>query len=73
MLATHVHCGKPMRLATADEMPFPPGADPSTTGQQLPRSVMTYRCACGFSFDRPPLAAPWVQAAAAFPSRPAAE
>ena len=31
MLATHVHCGKTMRVVTADETPLVPGADPSTT------------------------------------------
>ena len=53
MLATHVHCGKPMRLVTAEEIPVWAGTDPSTTAQAPSRSVKTYQCVCGFSFDRP--------------------
>lgn len=47
MLATHIHCGQAMQLAAADETPsarLPHGKNDSR--------VLTYRCACGFSFDQ---------------------
>lgn len=55
MLATHVHCGEVMRLVAAE----PPAAEPPAAGQSAagPPSgrndggLLTYRCACGFSFD----------------------
>ena len=60
MLATHVHCGEVMRLVAAE----PPAAEPPAAGQSTaghsparPPSgrndggLLTYRCACGFSFD----------------------
>jgi hypothetical protein len=47
MLATHIHCGEEMQLVAAG--PVPAGtADGKNDG-----GVLTYRCACGFSFDRP--------------------
>ena len=47
MLATHIHCGEPMQLVTAD----------GTSPLELPDGkndggLLTYRCACGFSFDQ---------------------
>ena len=55
MLATHVHCGEGMRLVAAE----PPAAGQSTAGQppagppsgRNDGGLLTYRCACGFSFD----------------------
>ena len=50
MLATHVHCGEVMRLVAAE----PPAAGQSTAGPPSGRNdggLLTYRCACGFSFD----------------------
>jgi hypothetical protein len=47
MLASHIHCGEAMQLVAA--------------GRTLPEDVpeekndgglLTYRCACGFSFDQ---------------------
>ncbi|MFD5276409.1 hypothetical protein ACFWIX_02480 [Pseudarthrobacter sp. NPDC058362] len=43
MMATHIHCGEPMQLLA--EHP-PERADEKNDGGPL-----TYRCACGFSFD----------------------
>ena len=65
MLATHVHCGEVMRLVAAEPPAAePPAAGQSTAGQSTagqppagPPSgrndggLLTYRCACGFSFD----------------------
>ncbi|WP_258803163.1 hypothetical protein [Pseudarthrobacter sp. NS4] len=47
MLATHIHCGEVMQLVAA-------GQPVSTEGQQGMNDggVLTYRCACGFSFDK---------------------
>ncbi|CAN7236279.1 hypothetical protein LJR013_000906 [Pseudarthrobacter oxydans] len=42
MLATHVHCGEPMQLVAA------PGEGPAAKNDG---GLLTYRCACGFSFD----------------------
>lgn len=47
MLATHIHCGEPMQPVPADQAPpvgLPDGKNDA--------SVLTYRCACGFSFDQ---------------------
>lgn len=49
MLATHIHCGQPMTLVTANPAPAVGGpVDKDDDGQ------LTYRCACGFSFDKLP-------------------
>jgi hypothetical protein len=47
MLATHIHCGEAMQLVAADR----------TSSIELPDGkndggLLTYRCACGFSFDQ---------------------
>ena len=42
MLATHIHCGEPMQLVAA------PGEGPAAKNDG---GLLTYRCACGFSFD----------------------
>ena len=50
MLATHVHCGEVMRLVAAE----PPATGQSAAGPPSGRNdggLLTYRCACGFSFD----------------------
>jgi len=46
MLATHIHCGEPMRLVSAGQVP-PAGA----RQENHDGGPLTYRCACGFSFD----------------------
>ena len=46
MLATHIHCGEPMRLVSARQAP-PAGA----RQENHDGGPLTYRCACGFSFD----------------------
>lgn len=46
MLATHVHCGEPMRLVSAAQVPPAEAREGNHDGGPL-----TYRCACGFSFD----------------------
>lgn len=43
MLASHIHCCQPMQLVTGD--PAPPG-------ERNDGDLLTYRCACGFSFDQ---------------------
>lgn len=47
MLATHMHCGEPMQLA-------PPSSGPPEERPQEANDagLLTYRCACGFSFDQ---------------------
>jgi hypothetical protein len=47
MLNSHVHCGEQMQLIIVH--PAPPG---DQTTAQNDRSLHTYRCACGFSFDQ---------------------
>ena len=55
MLATHVHCGEVMRLVAAE--PPAAGQSPAESSAARPPSgrndggLLTYRCACGFSFD----------------------
>ena len=44
MLTSHIHCGQEMQLVSTD--PALPG-EPTKNGV----SLLTYRCACGFSFD----------------------
>lgn len=48
MLATHIHCGEPMQVLAADQTPplieSPEGKNDG--------GLLTYRCACGFSFDQ---------------------
>ncbi|WP_156507393.1 hypothetical protein [Arthrobacter sp. OY3WO11] len=46
MLATHVHCGEPMRLVSAGQVPPAEVREENHDG-----GLLTYRCACGFSFD----------------------
>lgn len=46
MLATHVHCGEPMRLVGAGQVPPVEAGEGNYDG-----GLLTYRCACGFSFD----------------------
>jgi len=48
MLATHIHCGQAMTLLNADPALSIEGSVDEDDGGQL-----TYRCACGFSFDQP--------------------
>lgn len=47
MLATHIHCGEAMQ-------PMPP-AEAAAAGpeenKESAAGTLTYRCACGFSFD----------------------
>ncbi|MGY2744445.1 hypothetical protein ACVWZ8_001562 [Arthrobacter sp. UYCu723] len=47
MLATHTHCGEVMQLVA-------PGQTPSVglPEEKNDGGLLTYRCACGFSFDR---------------------
>lgn len=47
MLASHMHCGEPMQLVAADPVPSSDGSTELVDG-----GPATYRCACGFSFDR---------------------
>jgi hypothetical protein len=46
MLATHMHCGEAMELVAAKTSPvgLPDGKNEDC--------ILTYRCACGFSFDQ---------------------
>lgn len=44
MLASHIHCGEPMQLVRMD--PALPNEGRNDGGP------LTYRCACGFSFDQ---------------------
>lgn len=48
MLTSHIHCREEMQLIIAH--PAPPG---DRTMAKNDRSPLTYRCACGFSFDQP--------------------
>ena len=43
MLASHIHCGQPMQLVSVNPTPLEEGND---------GGLLTYRCACGFSFDQ---------------------
>lgn len=46
MLATHIHCGEAMQIVSP--------ADAAAAGAEESRDdagPVTYRCACGFSFD----------------------
>lgn len=47
MLTSHVHCGQDMELIIVH--PVLPG---DRTTAKNDRSLHTYRCACGFSFDQ---------------------
>lgn len=47
MLASHIHCGEDMELIIVH--PALPG---DRTTAKNDRSLLTYRCACGFSFDQ---------------------
>lgn len=48
MLTTHIHCGEAMQLVAAD------GTSPvaGLPDGKIDGALLTYRCACGFSFDR---------------------
>ena len=48
MLTSHIHCGEEMQLIITH--PALPGEQ---TTAKNDRSLLTYRCACGFSFDQP--------------------
>lgn len=50
MLTSHIHCGEEMRLVIVN--PALPCTE--TTARNECGSVLTYRCACGFSFDQGP-------------------
>ncbi|XTR52315.1 hypothetical protein ACOM2C_01970 [Pseudarthrobacter sp. So.54] len=43
MLTSHIHCGQPMQLVTVN--PAPPE-------ERNDGDLLTYSCACGFSFDQ---------------------
>lgn len=47
MLATHIHCGEAMQLVAAVETSPAGLPDRKNDG-----GLLTYRCACGFSFDQ---------------------
>ncbi len=47
MLASHMHCGEPMQLLRMD----PARPDEGYAGRN-DGGPLTYRCACGFSFDQ---------------------
>ena len=52
MLVSHMHCGEPMHLIQASELPLwaaPETATVSITGQAT--ETLTYRCACGFTLE----------------------
>lgn len=46
MMATHVHCGEVMQLLSAEQAESAGFRDENDGG------LLTYRCACGFSFDQ---------------------
>lgn len=50
MLATHVHCGEVMRLVAAEPAVEESSAARRPSGRN-DGGLLTYRCACGFSFD----------------------
>lgn len=47
MMATHVHCGEVMQLVSAGQPEAAGFRDGKNDG-----GLLTYRCACGFSFDQ---------------------
>jgi hypothetical protein len=47
MLTTHIHCGEHMQLVIAN--PAQPNRGSAGTNDG---GLVTYRCACGFSFDQ---------------------
>lgn len=47
MLTTHIHCGEHMQLVSVDPAQPAKGFAGTTDG-----GLVTYRCACGFSFDQ---------------------
>ena len=49
MLTSHMHCGQEMQPVIVD--PALPGEQ---TAAKNDGSLLTYRCACGFSFDQRP-------------------
>lgn len=49
MLTSHIHCGQEMQLVT-----MPPVLPSEQTATKNDDSLLTYRCACGFSFEKRP-------------------
>lgn len=49
MLASHIHCGEPMQLVSVD-----PALPDEGFVERNGGALLTYRCACGFSFDQRP-------------------
>jgi hypothetical protein len=49
MLASHIHCGEPMQLLSVNQS-LPNEGYAGRNG----RDLLTYKCACGFSFDQQP-------------------
>lgn len=49
MLTSHIHCGQKMQLVTMT--PVLPGEQTEAKNDD---GLLTYRCACGFSFDQRP-------------------
>lgn len=47
MLTTHIHCGEHMKLERVDPTRPNKGLEGTNDG-----GLLTYRCACGFSFDQ---------------------
>ena len=47
MLATHIHCGEPMELVTANTTPLN-----DAQGSRSDGALSAYRCSCGFTFDK---------------------
>jgi hypothetical protein len=47
MLTSHIHCGQEMKLVSSDKAL--PGEQTAVKNDD---SLLTYRCACGFSFDQ---------------------
>ena len=49
MLAPHIHCGEAMQLVAA--VRTPPDRLSGEKQEKNDGGLLTYRCACGFSFD----------------------
>lgn len=54
-IAEHVHCGEPMQLVNAADLPITAPLMILTADTVLPEpeatAVRTYRCSCGFTLD----------------------
>ncbi|NMR28160.1 hypothetical protein [Crystallibacter degradans] len=54
-IAEHVHCGEPMQLVNAADLPITAPLMILTAETVLPEAaettVRTYRCSCGFTLD----------------------